>query len=133
MPNLAYMEENNIYKPLFWIGSSWADLKSLPDAVQDDFGYDLYRAQIGKMSPNAKPLKGFGGAGVLEIVTSYDGNAYRAVYTVRFAGAVYALHVFQKKSKKGISTPKQEIELVKARLKKAEADYINWMGNKKKD
>lgn len=127
------MDEQKPYKPLFWIGSSWSDLKSLPDVVQDDFGYDLYRAQIGQMSPNVKPLKGFGGAGVLEIVTSYDGNAYRAIYTVRFAGAVYVLHVFQKKSKKGISTPKQEIELVQARLKRAEADYINWMSNNKKD
>lgn len=131
MPDLAYMDEQKPYKPLFWIGSSWTDLKALPNAVQDDIGYDLHWAQCGQMSPNVKPLKGFVGAGVLEVVTSYDGNAYRAVYTVRFAGAVYVLHVFQKKSKKGISTPKQEIELVRARLKKAEANYERWIDSQK--
>jgi phage-related protein len=106
-------------------------LKALPDEVQDDIGYDLHWAQCGQMSPNVKPLKGFSGAGVLEVVTSHDGNAYRAVYTVRFAGAVYVLHVFQKKSKHGIATPKQEIELVRARLKTAEANYISWLDSKK--
>ncbi|WP_103973304.1 type II toxin-antitoxin system RelE/ParE family toxin [Methylovulum psychrotolerans] len=90
-------------------------------------GYALHWAQRGGKSPAAKPLQGFGGAGVLEIVDDFDGNTYRAVYTVRFAQAVYALHVFQKKSPKGIATPKQDIELVKARLKRAETHYAAWI------
>lgn len=121
------MMENKPDKPLFWIGSSWSDLKDCPDEVQDFMGYALHWAQRGGKSPDAKPLQGFGSAGVLEVVDDFDGNTYRAVYTVRFAGAVYALHVFQKKSRKGIATPKQDIELVKARLKRAEAHYAAWI------
>ena len=86
-------------------------------------GYALYQAQIGKKHPNAKPLKGFGGAGVLEIVTDHVGDTFRAVYTVKFACAIYVLHAFQKKSKSGIKTPTEELELVKQRLKSAESDY----------
>ncbi|MDD5272606.1 MAG: type II toxin-antitoxin system RelE/ParE family toxin [Methylovulum sp.] len=93
-------------KPLFWIGSSLNDLKDCPDEVQDFVGYALHWAQRGGKSPDAKPLQGFGNAGVIEIVDDFDGNTYRAVYTVRFPKAVYALHVFQKKSRKGIATPK---------------------------
>lgn len=89
-------------------------------------GHALDSAQQGKKPQDAKPLSGFGGASVLEIVEDYAGDAYRAVYTVRFGGAVYALHAFQKKSKKGIETPKQEIELIKSRLKKAEEHYTEW-------
>ena len=121
------MNESKPDKPLFWIGSSWSDLKDCPDEVQDFVGYALHWAQRGGKSPAAKPLQGFGGAGILEIVDDFDGNTYRAVYTVRFAGAVYALHVFQKKSRKGIATPKQDIELVKARLKRAEEHYAAWV------
>lgn len=121
------MAEDNPDKPLFWIGSSWSDLKNCPDEVQDFVGYALHWAQRGGKSPSAKPLQGFGGAGVLEVVDDFDGNTYRAIYTVRFAKAVYALHVFQKKSHKGIATPKQDIELVKARLKRAEAHYAAWI------
>ncbi len=121
------MSESKSDKPLFWIGSSWSDLKDCPDEVQDFIGYALHWAQRGGKSPDAKPLQGFGSAGVLEVVDDFDGNTYRAVYTVRFAGAVYALHVFQKKSRKGIATPKQDIELVKARLKRAEAHYAAWV------
>ncbi len=113
-------------KPLFWIGSSLDDLKDCPDEVQDVIGYALHWAQRGGKAPDAKPLKGFGSAGVLEVVDDFDGNTYRAVYTVRFAKAVYALHVFQKKARKGIATPKQDIELVKARLKRAESHYAEW-------
>lgn len=123
MQYMANMTERNPEKPLFWIGSSLNDLKDCPDEVQDFIGYALHWAQTGGKSPTAKPLQGFGSAGVLEIVDDFDGNTYRAVYTVRFAQAVYALHVFQKKSHKGISTPKHEIELVKARLKRAEEHY----------
>ena len=123
------MNEPKPDKPLFWIGSSWSDLKNCPDEVQDFIGYALHWAQRGGKSPDAKPLQGFGGAGVLEIVDDFDGNTYRAMYTVRFAGAVYALHVFQKKSRKGIATPKQDIELVKARLKRAEDHYAAWIAD----
>ncbi|MFZ4702273.1 MAG: type II toxin-antitoxin system RelE/ParE family toxin [Candidatus Methylumidiphilus sp.] len=123
------MNEPKLDKPLFWIGSSWSDLKDCPDEVQDFIGYALHWAQRGGKSPDAKPLQGFGGAGVLEILDDFDGNTYRAMYTVRFAGAVYALHVFQKKSRKGIATPKQDIELVKARLKRAENHYAAWVAD----
>lgn len=107
-------------KPLDWIGSSKRDLKALPDEVIDVFGYALYLAQIGQMHEQAKPLRGFGAAGVLEIVEDWRGDAYRAVYTVRFAQRVFVLHVFQKKSKSGIKTPKMELDLIRERLKAAE-------------
>ncbi len=85
------------------------------------FGYGLYAAQMGKKSHDAKPLKGFGGAGVLEIVEDYKGDTYRAIYTVQFANAVYVLHVFRKKAKHGIGTPKQDLDLIRERLKRAES------------
>lgn len=90
-------------------------------------GYALYVAQRGRKHQQAKPLKGFGGAGVLEVVQHFDGNSYRAVYTVRFAGRVYVLHAFQKKSKRGIATPRADIDLVKARLKRAETIHAEWL------
>ena len=86
-------------------------------------GHALHLAQIGQKAPNAKPLRGYKGAGVLEVVEDHDGDTYRAVYTVRFQGAIYTLHAFQKKSKKGIATPKHELDLIEARLKAAEEDY----------
>jgi len=92
----------------------------MPDEIQQIFGFALYHAQIGLVHPDAKPLKGFGSAGILEIVENWRGNAYRAVYTVRFAQAVYVLHCFQKKSKQGIETPKAELDLIRIRLKEAE-------------
>jgi phage-related protein len=107
-------------KPVVWVGSSLEDLWELPAAVQRFIGFALRRAQDGGKHPDAKPLKGFSGAGVLEIVEDHDGETYRAVYTVRFADAVYVLHVFEKKSKKGIATPKHELDVVRARLKEAE-------------
>lgn len=110
-------------KPLLWIGSSKEDLRSLPADVRRVFGQAIDDAEWGGEHPAAKALKGFGGRSVLEVVDDYDGDTFRAVYTVRFAGAVYVLHVFQKKSKKGIATPKHELDLIHARLKAAEADY----------
>lgn len=107
-------------KPLFWLGSSRKDYGSFPDEVQDHVGYALYQAQCGEKHEDAKPLKGFGGAGVLEVVTAFDGNAFRTIYTVRFANAVYVLHAFQKKSKSGSATPVPEIELIRRRLKAAQ-------------
>jgi len=111
-------------KALEWIGSSLEDLRGLPVDVRRVFGQALDDAEKGGEHPAAKALKGFGGGrSVLEVVDDYDGDTYRAVYTVRFAGVVYVLHVFQKKSKKGITTPKHEIDLIEARLKRAEAHY----------
>ncbi len=107
-------------KELVWIGSSRKDLKTFPGAVRRAVGLSLYVAQVGDLPPGAKPLKGFGGSGVLEIIEDHKGDTYRAVYTVRFATRVYVLHVFQKKSKHGIATPKHEIDLIRERLKWAE-------------
>lgn len=119
MAKLPYIGE---MKPVLWMGSSRKDLRACPDAVQDTMGFALYLAQIGDKHEQAKPLKGFGGAGVLEVVEDHDGATYRAVYTVRFATAVYVLHVFQKKSKRGIATPKTNIDLIKKRLRDATED-----------
>lgn len=112
-----------------FVGASRRELRALPDAVQDEIGYALYEEQCGGTPLSAKSLKGFGGRGGLEIVENFDGNAYRAVYTVRFAEAVYVLCAFQKKSKKGIATPKADIETIKARLRTAEADRRERFGN----
>ncbi|MBP7864276.1 type II toxin-antitoxin system RelE/ParE family toxin [bacterium] len=117
-------------KPVEWVGSSYKDFRSFPDLVQDSMGFALYMAQIGRMHGSVKPLKGFGGAGVVEIVDDHQGDTYRAVYTVKFDSAVYVLHAFQKKSKKGIKTPQEEIELIKRRLKAAEIDYKSRSGTK---
>lgn len=106
-------------KPLVWVGSSRKDLMALPATVTDVFGYGLYLAQVGERYESSKVLKGFGDAGVLELIESGEGSTYRAVYTVRFAGVVFVLHVFQKKSKSGIATPKPDVDLIKARLKLA--------------
>lgn len=114
---------NRELKPVRWIGSSYRDLMSLPDEVKRLIGFALDHAQRGGRHIDAKPLKGFSGAGVLEIVEDYNGNTYRGVYTVKFGEVVYVLHVFQKKSKKGIATPKQVIELIRSRLRDAEIDY----------
>jgi phage-related protein len=109
-----------VFKPLRWIGSAKKDLLAMPDEVQQVFGFALYYAQIGLLHQDAKPLKGFDSAAVLEIVEDRRGDAYRAIYTVRFAQAVYVLHRFQKKSRHGAETPKPEMDLIRARLKDAE-------------
>ena len=114
------MKDAPAARVLHWVGGSKRDLMALPDSVIDVFGYALYLAQIGRRHEQAKPLKGFSSAGVLEIVEDHDGNTYRAVYTVRLAERVFVLHVFQKKSKRGIATPKEELELIRSRLKRAE-------------
>ncbi len=106
-------------KPLHWLGSTKRDLTSMPDEVQSTFGYALYLAQTGGKHEHAKPLKGFGSAGVLEVVESEAGSTYRAVYTVKIAGAVYVLHCFQKKSTSGLATPKPDMDLIRDRLKAA--------------
>ena len=95
----------------------------MPTEVRYVFGYAILLAETGGKHPNAKPMKGFGGAGVLEVVDDFDGDTYRAVYTLKFAGAVYVLHAFQKKSKRGAQTPKQDVDLIKERLKMARQHY----------
>jgi phage-related protein len=110
-------------KPIRWVGTAKAELHAFPDAVRKAVGAALTSAQLGGKHPSAKPLKGFGGAGVLEIVDDFDGDTYRAVYSVRFAGVLYVLHAFQKKSRKGIETPKSDIDLIKVRLRFAEEDH----------
>jgi phage-related protein len=112
-----------VRKPVEWIASSRGDLRKFPPEVRRVMGQAIDDAQLGSESPVAKALKGFGGRGVLEVIDDFDGDTYRAVYTVRFAGVVYVLHAFQKKSKTGIATPKQQIDLIKARLKRAEDHY----------
>jgi len=112
---------NEFLKPLGWVGSSKKDLRAMPAEVQREFGYALYLAQAGRKHEKAKALKGFGSAGILEVVTSGKGSTFRAVYTVKIAGRVYVLHCFQKKSKQGIATPKPDMDLIRERLKEAEA------------
>jgi phage-related protein len=110
-------------KPIIWIGSSREDLRSFPRGVQRDIGQALYAAQCGEEYPSVKALKGFGGRSVLEIVADHDGDTFRAVYMVRFRNVLYVLHTFQKKSKKGIATPRKKIDLIKCRLALAENDF----------
>ncbi len=114
-------------KPLVWVGSAKGDLCQFPTPVREIFGFALYVAQRGEKHEQANPMKGFGGAGVLEVVEHHDGGTYRAVYTVKLAGRVYALHAFQKKSKQGIKMPKPDMELIKSRLKDAEQAHAEWL------
>lgn len=114
-------------KPVHWVGSSKDDLSDLPRHVTREIGFALWFAQMGDKHPSAKPLRGFKGGGVLEIIENFAGDTYRAVYTVRFARAIYVLHAFQKKSKSGIKTPKHEIDLIEARLARAKVDYEQWL------
>lgn len=117
-------------KPLIWIGSSLEDLRTFPEEVRRVVGYALYLAQMGEKHPDAKPLRGFGGAGVLEAIDDFAGDTYRAVYTVRFADAVYVLHAFQKKAKRGIATPKRDMEIIRSRLRRAEEHAANEKGQR---
>jgi phage-related protein len=112
-----------IVKPTEWVGSSKDDLRDFPEDVRRVMGVAIYDAQNGDEHPAVKALKGFGGRSILEVVDDYDGDTYRAVYTVKFAGVIYILHCFQKKSKKGGETPKHDMDVVKLRLKAAELHY----------
>jgi phage-related protein len=109
-------------KPLHWVGSAKRDYLAFPVEVQSDMGYALGVAQLGGKHPNAKPWKGEG-SGVFEVVEDHRGDTYRSVYTVRFAGVVYVLHAFQKKSTQGIKTPLLDVRLIGDRLKRAQMDY----------
>jgi len=115
------MEEE--LKPVRWVGSSRRDVRAFPPPVRRDVGQALFAAQCGEEYPTVKALKGFAGRSVLEIVASNPAGTYRAVYTIRFRDAVYVLHAFQKKSKKGIATPGKEMDLIRERLAAAEQDY----------
>ena len=107
-------------RPVTWVGSSRRDLKRFPQPVRRNFGLAFYAAQRGETDPAAKPMKGFSGTRVMEIVDRHDTNTYRAVYTAQFDEAIYVLHAFEKKSKSGITTPKSEIDLIRRRLTEAE-------------
>lgn len=115
-----------VRKPVKWVGSAKRDLDAMPEDVKDVFGHAIDLAQAGGKHQDAKVLTGFGSAGVLEVVDDHQGDTYRAVYTVKFAGWVYVLHCFQKKSKSGISTPKPDLDLIISRLKAAKQDFENW-------
>lgn len=117
------MIELPIKKPIEFIASARDDLSAMPDEVKRMFGFAIHMAQRGEKHQDAKPLKGFSGAGVLEVIEGYDGDTFRAIYTVKFAGMVYVLDAFQKKSKQGSKTAKHDIERIKSRLKLAEDDY----------
>ena len=106
-------------RDIIWVSSPLEDLKRFPEPVQKVMGFALFEAQCGGKHLQARPLKGFGGAGVLEVIEDFDGNAFRTVFTVRFADAVYVLHAFQKRAKRGIKTPKREMDVVRARLRMA--------------
>ena len=114
-------------KPVEWVGSSRADLKRFPDPVKDRMGFAIYQSQAGRRHRDAKPLRGFG-ASMLEVVSRHDGDTFRAVYTVRFETAVYVLHAFQKKARRGIATPKKELDTVRRRLRAAERHYRDTQG-----
>lgn len=118
-----------VAKPVRWLGASKDDLSAFPNDVKARVGGALWDAQIGLKSPLVKPLRGFGGAGVLEVVVDFDGNTFRTVYTVRFEKAVYVLHAFQKKSRKGSETPKTDVALIRTRLSRAKEDYEAWQRN----
>jgi len=120
-------------KPVRWVGRSLEELRAFPDEARRNIGYALQFAQAGAKHPSAKPLKGFSGAGVLEVVEDHHGDTYRAVYTVRFAEIVYMLHAFQKKSKSGIKTPKKELDLIQTRLRRAEHDHQEFMQARRKE
>ena len=117
-------------KAVVWIGSTLEDLRAFPKEARKKIGDALRFAQLGEKHVAVKPLKGFGGAGVLEVVEDVRGDAYRAVYTVCFANVVYALHAFQKKSTHGIETPRRHLDLIRKRLKAAEENYRAGRGDR---
>jgi len=119
-------QNQSALKPLFWIASSKDDLRDFPGRIKDVMGFALYQAQCGGKHVAAKPLKGFGSAGILEIVEDDQGRTFRGVYTVKFAEAVYVLDAFQKKSKRGAKTPQMHTARIKARLKRAEEHHREW-------
>lgn len=120
-------------KPLEWMGDTRRVVRAFPKPVRQVVGQALYGAQIGDTHVDTKPLKGFGGASVVEILADHDGDTFRVVYTVRFHGVVYTLHAFQKKAKKGIKSPQKELDLIKQRLRNAERHYKEHYGSNKSE
>ncbi|CAN5640858.1 type II toxin-antitoxin system RelE/ParE family toxin [soil metagenome] len=117
-------------KPIAWMGSSKRDLGEFPAEVEDDVGYNLFEAQEGKMPRDAKVLRGFGGANVLEIVSNFDTDTFRAVYTIEYEEAIYVLHCFQKKSRRGSETPQQDRDMIERRVKTAREEHDIWLKQK---
>jgi len=124
------MDESEAPRPVLWVASAKRDLLEMPSDVIDDFGFGLYQAQIGEYPDIGKTLSGFGSANVIELVQDHKGDTFRAVYTVRFSEVIVVLHAFQKKSKKGSATPKQDMDLIHSRLKLAEELYKLWKKKK---
>ena len=120
------MSKQQPRKPIKWVGSAKRDLEAMPEDVKDVFGHAIDLAQAGSKHQDAKVMTGFGSAGVLEVVEDHRSDTYRAVYTVKFAGWVYVLHCFQKKSKTGIKTPNEDMDLIHTRLKAAKLDFETW-------
>ncbi len=118
-------------RPLRWIGSSFGDYRKFPEKVQDVLGYELFLAQTGQHPPSAKPLKGFA-PGTVELIEDHDGDTNRAVYTMRFESALYVLHAFKKKTKRGVATPQSDVELIRRRLRDAETYAANRSGKASK-
>ena len=118
--------EKHTRKPIRWVGSAKRDLDALPEDVKDVFGYAIDLAQSGGKHQDAQVMTGFGSAGVLEVVEDHQGDTFRAVYTIKFAGWVYVLHCFQKKSKSGIATPRPDLDLIDIRLSAAKKDFEAW-------
>jgi len=118
-------------KELVWVASSLEDLREFPQEVRQVMGFALYEAQVGGKHVAAKPLRGFKGAGVLEVVENHAGDSYRTVYTVRFGDIVYVLHAFQKKSKRGSATPQHDIDLIHSRLEMARQLHVLREGSRK--
>lgn len=118
-------------RELVWVGSSREDLRAFPEEVRLVMGFALYQAQLGGKHVAAKPLRGFKGAGVVEVVDDHDGDTFRAVYTVRFADTVYVLHAFQKKSKHGVATPRRDMDLIRDRLRMAQELSESRAGSRK--
>lgn len=126
------MNQPQPLKPLEWVASSRKDLKDFPKEVRYEAAFALLLAQKGDKSVNAVPMVGFGGAGVLEVIVSHEGEEYRSIYTVKFQKAVYVLHAFQKKSKKGSKTPQHDMDLIHTRLNAAKKHYLNTYDSKAK-
>jgi phage-related protein len=126
------VKDDPIPRPLLWVGSSHGDMEDMPRDVRSDFGHGLYEAQLGRQPAIAKIFKHLGESGVWELVTDDRAGTFRAVYTVKFSDAIVVLHVFQKKSKSGISTPKAEVDLIRQRLKAAVDVYKGWKEGKKR-
>ena len=119
-------------REVIWLGDSLDQIHSFPEAVKKQVGFAVHLAQTGDMALNAVPLLGYKGSRVVEVVAPFDGNTYRAVYTVEYLEVVYVLHAFQKKSVRGKATPRRDVVLINSRLKDARAHHEQHYGKKRK-